>query len=89
MFAATMIKDWSRTIPGMKPGSNWNETESFWRKLSYVVAFQICFTTFPDSVLLRFEKSFMNGSSFEPCSNHFGRVCHVVASRFGFTTFQI
>ena len=26
----------------------------------------------PDSVLLRFEFSFMNGSSFELCSDHFG-----------------
>ena len=33
----------------------------------------------PYSVSLRFEFSFMNGSSFEPCSDHFGRVCYVVA----------
>ena len=26
----------------------------------------------PDSVSLRFEFSFMNGSSFELCSDHFG-----------------
>ena len=32
----------------------------------------------PDSVSLRFEFSFMNGSSFEPISDHFGRVCYMV-----------
>ena len=36
----------------------------------------------PDSVSLRFEFSFMNGSSFDRYSNHFGRVCYVVAFRF-------
>ena len=38
----------------------------------------------PDSVSLRFEFSFMNGSSFEPCSDHFGRVCYVVAFQIRF-----
>ena len=31
-----------------------------------------------------FEFSFMNGSSFEPCSHHFGRVCYVVAFQIRF-----
>ena len=34
---------------------------------------------FEDSVSLRFEFSFMNGSSFEPILDHFGHVCYVVA----------
>ena len=37
----------------------------------------------PDSVSLRFEFSFMNGASFEPCSDHFGRVS-VVAFQIRF-----
>ena len=61
-------------IPGMKPGSNRNEIGSFGSFEPYsdhfaqaVVAFLIRNTTFRNLV-------FMNGSKFEPCSNHFGRV---------------
>ena len=38
----------------------------------------------PDSVSLRFEFSFMNGSSFERYSDHFGHVCYVVAFQIRF-----
>ena len=42
----------------------------------------------PDSVLLSFQFGFMNGSSFEPCSDRFGRVCYVVAFQIRLHSFQ-
>ena len=38
----------------------------------------------PDSVSQCFEFGFVNGSSFELCSDHFGRVCYVVVFQIQF-----
>ena len=46
-------------------------------------SFWSCYVVASDSVSLRFEFSFMNGSSFEPCRS-FGRVCYVVGFQIRF-----
>ena len=87
MFAATMFKFWSRMLRGCVPDS-----VSLFRADTQIILVALLRGCVPDSVSLRFEFSFMNGSSFEPILGY--RIILVayatwLRSTFGFAAFRI